>query len=1000
MKKFSFTLLTAFLCLLFSISSSGSIRAQVEGVKLSDHLTLKHVIGVSEKPGIFRMAAQDGSNFFPMYQQGLAVSQDGTIFVGDSAESQIEIFSKENESIGNFGSIGSSDGSFQYLTSFIINQNNQIVAVDSYLGKVSVFSKEGEFVRSFGEKGSDNNQLDTPAGIIELSNNEYLIADFVNGLKVYTQSGEFSKNFSQDTEAEPTGNTVAGFSNVAMDNNQIVYVVKNDLSIGIAQILKFKTNGEFIGQAFNESNQDSIDSIITGMSIDGKYLYISTYSNQLKNVRRFEIMTDVNKPLKLIDNICTSPTSGNVVEDKDTILPTAVFAKNGKIYCIDGIVNKLMIFSDKKEFLGAIKTNVLLYGYYYGKQPLPPGYLSNPQGVRVDQEGKIYVGNSNYHTVSVFNDDYSFDKTLGKVITSQNVKTGEFVSPTDLILDDQGYLYVSDVELSILQVFDPDMKPFMTIDENFSNPQGLALDEDGNLVVVSSRQSFLSVIEIIDIADEMESELEVLPLEGTWPVGVDVDSDGNYFVAMTGSNEVHSVASDGELITKIGQEGSGDGELSAPQGVCVDGDNNIYVAETDNGRIQKFTQNGDFLWNSNMQWAGLTLITMDSEGLLYVTDCLHGAVLVLEDDTAVPPTGPKPKESNAEFSLKLLNEKVTEGDIVEMDLNGKGMSYFTQMTIGLEFPNDLLEFDKVKISPFLTQKGFQLRTPLASNGLLSFTALSSKNEAVVGDGTLVTLSWKAKKAGKVSIKFDKMDLKTEKGSEVLYKAKTGLDFTIETADDIPPVLEIEELPDITYEKDLVIKGKTEPGATVTINDNAVKVDNDGSFTTKLTLKIGPNTIKVVAVDPAGNKTEKTWLVTLAERTIIKLRIGSSVMMINDDPSQLDAPPFIDPVSNRTLVPLRAIAEAIGAEVKWEAKEQRVDIKKGDIALTLWIGKPVAMVNGKEVKVDPDKPLSPMIKNGRTFLPLRFVAETFQFKVDWDASTQSITLTFPNPDKSI
>jgi hypothetical protein len=185
---------------------------------------------------------------------------------------------------------------------------------------------------------------------------------------------------------------------------------------------------------------------------------------------------------------------------------------------------------------------------------------------------------------------------------------------------------------------------------------------------------------------------------------------------------------------------------------------------------------------------------------------------------------------------------------------------------------------------------------------------------------------------------------------------------------------------------------------VLINGNQVTVKEDGSFTYLLILNIGPNTITISATDKAGNKNEKTWVVNYIQRTVIKLKVGSNVMMVNTDPVALDAPPFIDQASGRTLVPLRAIAEAIGAEVAYEAKAQKVDIKKGDISLTLWIGKPNAIVNGKQVKIDPDKPLSPMIRNGRTFLPLRFVAESFQFKVDWEAATQTITMTYPNPDK--
>lgn len=68
--------------------------------------------------------------------------------------------------------------------------------------------------------------------------------------------------------------------------------------------------------------------------------------------------------------------------------------------------------------------------------------------------------------------------------------------------------------------------------------------------------------------------------------------------------------------------------------------------------------------------------------------------------------------------------------------------------------------------------------------------------------------------------------------------------------------------------------------------------------------------------------------------------------------------------------------------------------KGDLRMSLWIGKPKAVVNGISVDIDPDKPVSPVIIQGRTFLPLRFIGETLDFKVDWDSLTERITLTYP------
>ena len=82
-------------------------------------------------------------------------------------------------------------------------------------------------------------------------------------------------------------------------------------------------------------------------------------------------------------------------------------------------------------------------------------------------------------------------------------------------------------------------------------------------------------------------------------------------------------------------------------------------------------------------------------------------------------------------------------------------------------------------------------------------------------------------------------------------------------DNEPPKLEIEAPQDgsATEEQNIEVKGVTEPGARVLVNNHLVIVDEKGKFNTKLILKEGGNEITVLAQDNAGNKTEKKISVT-------------------------------------------------------------------------------------------------------------------------------------------
>lgn len=109
----------------------------------------------------------------------------------------------------------------------------------------------------------------------------------------------------------------------------------------------------------------------------------------------------------------------------------------------------------------------------------------------------------------------------------------------------------------------------------------------------------------------------------------------------------------------------------------------------------------------------------------------------------------------------------------------------------------------------------------------------------------------------------------------------------------------------------------------------------------------------------------------------------------------DVVPFIDPATNRTLVPMRAMFNALGipdSNIYWDGTARRVEARKGQTSIALTIERDVAFVNGIPVKLDQPA----VIKADRTLVPLRFVSEQFGLKVEWNQAQQVITLTSSPP----
>lgn len=90
---------------------------------------------------------------------------------------------------------------------------------------------------------------------------------------------------------------------------------------------------------------------------------------------------------------------------------------------------------------------------------------------------------------------------------------------------------------------------------------------------------------------------------------------------------------------------------------------------------------------------------------------------------------------------------------------------------------------------------------------------------------------------------------------------------------------------------------------------------------------------------------------------------------------------------RTLMPVRAVVEAMGGTVEWNDLDREVVLNKNERQIKLIIGSRLVKLNGVEKNLD----VAPVIIGGRTMLPIRFIAESFGYAVAWDEPTKTVTL---------
>jgi len=203
---------------------------------------------------------------------------------------------------------------------------------------------------------------------------------------------------------------------------------------------------------------------------------------------------------------------------------------SGTVFVADATHNRIFGFAPSGGLLLAIGRD---------------GEFESPAGMAVDGTRKrLYVADSKKHQVFCYSTvDGSAVRTIGR----RGSEAGEFNFPTNVSVDQEGRLYVTDTLNFRIQSFDPEGRPLSAF--------GTLGDTPGSL---------------------------------NRPKGVGVDDEGHIYVADTSFNNFQIFDRSGQLLLFVGSVGSGAGEFFLPAGLFVDARNRIYVVDQGNARVQVF----------------------------------------------------------------------------------------------------------------------------------------------------------------------------------------------------------------------------------------------------------------------------------------------------------------------------------------------------------------------------------------------------------------------------
>ena len=268
-----------------------------------------------------------------------------------------------------------------------------------------------------------------------------------------------------------------------------------------------------------------------------------------------------------------------------------------------------------------------------GKASKSGRQLKKPYAVHADNRGRLFVADSGWGKVLVFdepNKSFSIWGTNGKGILSK---------PLGLTSDSHGNIYVTDSVKQRAVVFDPNGEFLyaMGLKGELQRPIGIAVDEKRNRVYVVDSKAHQIVVynkagKLVERIGKRGSE----PGEFNWPTNITLDSSGKIYITDSMNFRIQILNPDGTSNRAFGENGDGRGQFVRAKGIAVNSLGHIYVSDAAFNNIQIFSNEGKLLLDVGTlgsepgQFILPAGIFIDKENKIYVADQYNFRIQVFQ----------------------------------------------------------------------------------------------------------------------------------------------------------------------------------------------------------------------------------------------------------------------------------------------------------------------------------------------------------------------------------
>ncbi len=251
----------------------------------------------------------------------------------------------------------------------------------------------------------------------------------------------------------------------------------------------------------------------------------------------------------------------------------------GRLYVADTKVGAIFIFNPESHGTEFIRHGVdAKFGRIFG--------------LAIDDADRLFVSDGAYNHVLVFNPSHKLEGRFGE---------GVMNDPAGLAIDEENrFLYVANTGSDQVLVYDadtfqllrkigtPGKNHTLTSPGDFSSPTNVAVDKDGNLFVTDTLNDRIQVFDADGVFIRAFGKNGDGPGDFARPKGIAVDCDGHVWVADAMLNRVQVFTPEGDLRLIVGGFGMLPGQFQALAGIAIDKKNRVFTSEQFLGRVQMF----------------------------------------------------------------------------------------------------------------------------------------------------------------------------------------------------------------------------------------------------------------------------------------------------------------------------------------------------------------------------------------------------------------------------